>query len=158
MRSREQASRWYSPAFNTKSLQKGFRDADSSPSHPNTKRPRQSYPTALSPPWLSIFWAILLIVGELEKRKSQSSAMSPARPDPEDQGYFQVQPWCCKLSLTKYITLPLPCHAKRFCCRGNQLRFRDGFGVALLTQPHQVLWMVPACLGCALVSAQTLPC
>lgn len=90
--SRKQASRWYSPAFNTKSLQKGFRDADSSPTHPIAKRPRESYPAVLSPLWFSTFWPILFIVGELEKRKSQSSAMSAASPDPENQRHFQVQP------------------------------------------------------------------
>lgn len=89
---RKQDSRWYSPACNTKSLQKGFRDADSSPTHPMTKRPRESYSEAPSPLWFSTFWPIMFIPDELEKRKSQSSAMSPASPDPENLGCFQVQP------------------------------------------------------------------
>lgn len=112
----------------------------------------------VSPPWLSVVWPRLFIVGALEKRKSQSSAMSPASPDPENQSYFQGQPCCCKLSLTEHFALPLPCRVQRFCRRGNRLKFGDGFGVALLTMPHQALGMGPACLGCAGLSAQTLPC
>lgn len=115
-------------------------------------------------PWSSLstmvltFWPIMFTADELEKRKSQSSAMSPASPDPENQRYFQVQPWCCKLSLTEYITLASPSRAKWFCLHGNQPKFRDDFVVALLTLPHQILGKIPACLGCALTSAQTSSC